>query len=641
MPRVRLVLLLGLVLAGRPVASAQTAAPPRAANWISNPSFEEGEDNDPVDWAYFLQHEKTTGLADKSAAHTGKRGVSVQGAGGLSFGRWITPYRIPLEPKAKYRVSFWYRGKGADVYLEGHAAELSESGKLTVDLTKKVKIPVAKPAPAAEWTYVEKEIVAPGFPAWVQLCLTGSGRDACAFDDIAIERPGLTLVEPRVPQIVPEGAEITLKLSAPELRNAAENAVTWKVGAGATFKEARKNADDGTWTIKLAVTSDGNLELEAAVAGAQPLKLAVPKFLRVFPAGAEKLFTFAAITDAHFYAPGANERNDKFTRVAGTLNALDPLFVISLGDQMEIHNGLRDEENKLICEAVRQQLGTLSMPVFTMAGNHDIDRTYEGTGTRWYHEKYLGQPRYWSFRVGKNLFAGMDVTSPGMATREHGASFVDPEQDAWLEALLNEPREAPVTLAGHISPFNDWGSSPDRDRFLSLLLGKKAGVYLCGHTHYTDDATVPNGQTAPPWPKPEKLDTPEKATAALQDPNKTTFLTTTTVCSFPLGDKKAYGYRYLLVNDGKIVWQDVLPPSLSVERSEPSPGTVKFKVTNGADKPVAGLPVVVSMPAGKSASVTIDGAPAQPAPSASGQHVMVQVDVPINSTREIIFSTKP
>ena len=621
-----------ILLASAPLLTSAAAGTslPAAANWISNPSFEEGEDNDPVDWVYFLQHEKSTGLADKSASRTGNRGISFQGGGGLSYGRWMTPYRIPLEPGAKYRVSFWYRGKGGDVYLDTHAAELSESGKLTIDLAKARKIPVAKPEPAADWTFVEKEIAAPGYPSWAQLCLAGNGRDACAFDDVHVERPGLSLLEPRWPQVVPEGAEIILKLSAPELRNASADAVTWRSGPGAAIKEATRNAEDGTWTVNLTASSGGDLELETATSG-KPLRLVVPDFFRVFPAGGERLFTFAAITDAHFYRKGENERNEKFAAVVSTLNALDPLFVLSLGDQMDIHNGLRDEQKKWICEAVKEQLALLAMPVFSLAGNHEVDRTYEGSGTRWYHEKYLGRPRYWSFRVGDNLFAGVDVSTPGVATREHGASFLDPEQDVWLEALLSQPNKEPVILAGHISPFNEWTNLPDRDRFLSLLLGKKVGVYLCGHTHYTDDAAVASGQTAPPWPKLEKLETPDKAALALQDPNKTVILTTTTVCAFPLGDKKTNGYRYLLVKDGKIVWQDVLPLTLSVGRTEPSPGAVKFSITNGAEKPLSGLPVLASLPSAGKVAATINGASApctlQKAGS-SGQIALVQVDVP-------------
>lgn len=615
---------------------------PTSTNWISNPSFEEGEDNDPVDWVYFLQHEKSTGLADRNAARSGNRGASFQGGGGLSYGRWITPYRIPLEPGAKYRVSFWYRGSGAEVYLDTQAAEFSDTGKLTIDLAKTRKIPVAKPDPAEEWTFVEKEITAPGYPAWAQLCLAGNGRDACAFDDIHLERPGLSLVEPRWSQVVPEGAEVILKVSAPELRNAAAGSVEWKSGGGAMLKEATRNAEDETWTLKLTAASSGDLELEAIVGG-KVLQLGVANYFRVFPAGNERMFTFAAITDAHFYRKGENERNEKFSEAVASLNALDPLFVISLGDQMDIHSGFRDEQKKWICEAVREQLGLLDMPVFTLAGNHEIDRTYEGSGTRWYFEKYLGQPRYWSFEVGDNLFAGIDVSTPGVATREHGASFLDPGQDEWLEKLLSEPRRVPVILVGHISPFGEWTARPDLDRFLSLLLGGNVGVYLCGHTHYTIDVAVANGQTTPPWPKPVKLASNEQAAAALADPKQTAILTTTSVCAFTMGDTKMNGYRYLLMVDGQIAWQDVLPLSLSITSESVSPDSVKFIVTNGAEKPVAGLPLRSVLPNGKP-SATLEGKeiPFEANLLGNGtQDVWVRVDCPINSTAEIILTSKP
>ncbi len=629
--------------AGFLAAASLHAEVPAAANLISNPSFEEGEDNDPVDWAYFLQHEKTTGTSDASAAHTGARGASVKGEGGVSFGRWITPYRIPLEAGTKYRVSFWYRGKGGEVYLFGHPAQLTSSGKLTLKLNSPFKISVAKPAQADVWTFVEAEITSPGSTSWAQLALSGSARDTVAFDDISIERAGLTLLEPRIPQVVPPGTAVTLKFNSPELRSAAAGSVTWKTGTGTVFKSATKNAADNTWDVVVEPQSDAALDIEAAVGTGKPVKLNIPKFFRVTPPGSENLFAFAAITDAHFYRPGTNERNTTFARVAATLNALDPLFVISLGDQMEIHSGQRDEDKKWICEAVRQQLATVTAPVFTVAGNHEIDRAYEGPGTRWYQEKYLGQPRFWDFRVGKALFAGLDVSTPGIAAREHGASFLDPAQDARLDALLSAPREAPPIIAAHISPFNEWTDLPDRDRFLSLLLGKKAGVLLTGHTHYTSDVAVTNGQTAPPWPAPEPLADPAAAQAALDAPNKTTILTTTSVCAFRLGTEKLLGFRYLLVRDGKVTWQDVLPSSLEVTRDQPSPATVNFTIKTTPEKALAGLPLMARLPAG-SISATVDGqsAPCTTQNLSDGSVLaLVQADVAAGATATATITSKP
>ena len=616
---------------------------PAAANWISNPSFEEGEDGDPVDWVFFRQHEKTTGTSDASAARTGVRGATVKGEGGQSFGRWITPYRIALEPGTKYRVSFWYRGTNADVYLIGQAAQVASSGSFTVNLNKPFKISMGTLAQTNAWTFVEKEITSPGNPAWAQLCLAGSARETCAFDDIALERPGLTLLAPRIAQVVPPGSVVYLNLYAPELRASAAGSVTWKTGVGTEWRSARKIEIDGTWEVGVAVQSDAALDIEAVAGTGKTLKLAIPKFFRVTPSGSENLFTFAAITDAHFYRPGANERNAAFAPVVAALNALDPLFVVSLGDQMEKSNGRRDEHKKWICEAVREQLGGLAMPVFTIAGNHETDRTYEGAGTRWYHEKYLGQPRNWSFRVGKTLFAGLDVSTPGVAARERGASFLDAGQDAWLDALLSAPRDAPPVIAAHISPFNEWPSGADRDRFLSLLLGKKVGVLLTGHTHYTEDVSVTNGQTAPPWPQTEILATAAQAQAALDSPDKTTILTTT-ACSPSADVAGTTGYRYLLVKNGRIAWQSVLPASLSVQRTAPSPGTVSFAITNGADKPLSGLPVLASVASAGHVAATVDGAPVTctvQSAGSSGLIALVEVDVSAKSSRQVVFVFQP
>lgn len=209
-----------------------------------------------------------------------------------------------------------------------------------------------------------------------------------------------------------------------------------------------KNPETGIWTLALRSTQAGihDLKVEAS-AGGKPLKLAKARHVRLHPAGMQKPFTFAAVTDTRFYSPGENERNDKFAALSASINALDPLFVRSLGDQMEIHHGLRDEEKKWIAEAVNEQFDRLRMPVFMIAGNHEIDRTYEGTDTRWYFEKYLGQPRHWSFQIGDALFAGVDVSTPGVATREHGATFLDERQAAWFEKLLAGPLKNPAIVA--------------------------------------------------------------------------------------------------------------------------------------------------------------------------------------------------
>jgi hypothetical protein len=626
------------MLFGLGLCSAFAEVPP-AANWISNPSFEEGEPGDPVDWVYFKQHEKTTGVHSPAHARSGSLGAGIQGEGGLSYGRWITPYRIPLEPGAKYRVSFWYRGKGGSVNVLGQSAQISSSGNLMSNLNKRFNTKVASPPPSEDWTFVEAEFNAPGYPSWAQLDLRGSSRETCSFDDVVLVRAGLSVVEPAAPLVVPAGEEFRVEIYSPELVESAPEAVKWTIAQPLELIGVEKNPETGIWSLALRATEAGahDLALEAS-SGAKPLKLKKARHVRAHPVGAEKLFSFAAVTDTHFYRPGDNERNDKFALVAESLNALDPLFVLSLGDQMDIHNGFRDEEKKWILQAVKEQFGRLRMPVFMVAGNHEIDRTYEGTGTRWYFEKYLGQPRYWSFEVGDALFAGVDVSTPGVATREHGASFLDEEQAAWFENLLAGPLKTPAIVAGHISPFTEWSSAPDRDRFLKTLLGGNVGIYLCGHQHYTNDNALANGSTAS-GAKPEPLSNAAEAQAAIDDPAKTVILITTTTCAFELGDQKSSGFRYVLVRDGKVVWQSVVPSNLRISREEAATGSTLFTLKNGPTHAVEGLPLVVHSSApGMLAKVDGTDFAVETIPLSETLYAnLVRVDLPTNAERRVEF----
>lgn len=598
-------------------------------NWISNPSFEDGEDGDPVDWCFFREHEDSVGRCSRGLGHAGSGGVSIEGRGGLSFGRWITPYRIPFEPATQYRVSFWYRGHGGQVAIVGHRIKLDGHGLLSTDLMNPFQRVIAEPEPTDSWRFVEATFTTPEKPVWGQLCLSIKGRNQCGFDDIAVERPGLSLLSPTIPQLCPTGTRLSMRVRAPDLVSFEDRAVTWEVGKGLTLLAARKDDKSASWMLDIVVDTSCDLEIRAQPLGQPPLTLSRKSFFRTLAAHGHTLFTFAAITDTHFYRPGANERNDLFSGIAATINALDPAFVLSLGDQMEAHNGRRDEDKKLICHAVTEQLGKLSMPVFTIAGNHEIDRCYEGAGTRWYHEKYLGFPRFWSFGIGDVTFAGVDVSSPGVASREHGASFLDARQDEWLETLLSQNERSLTVVAGHISPFGEWANRPDRDRFLSLLLGHRVDLYLCGHTHFTHDVAVPHGQDTPPWPQPVEFGPVGFVPSSDVLDKTTSLLTTTTTCAFPLGEKRTRGYRYLVVRRGRLVWQDVLPPSLQVTRTTTKEGRLEFLIRNGDEKAISGLPLVAQVRA--PAHVIVDGKPVTFEAEDAGDgplQIITHVDVP-------------
>ena len=612
---------------------------PEAANWIANSSFEVGGQDCPVDWVFLNQHEATTGSWGASDARVGRQGVGLRTHTGMAYGRWITPYAIPFGPATKGRVSFWYRGTGAQVYLAGQASSLAPDGRYEADVSKNFK-QVLGPTPAtSEWTYVEAEFTTPGYASWAQLTLGVLGKGDCSYDDVKLTRAGLLLVEPNTAWLAGVGETNRLVVYAEELRNADPSGVVWQVDSSA-YRLLRATPDPAkkTWVLDVVATRPGvaDLIIQATPRGGAPLTLALPRVARVYEATGGT-FAFVAMTDLHFYRPGANERNDKFGKLAGSVNALDPLFVLSLGDQLEIHSGLRDEEKKLRVMAAREQLARVQAPVFLLAGNHEIDKTYEGAASQWYHEKLLGAAPYYAFQMDGTLFAGFDVSSPGLCQREHGASFQRAGQAEWLARQLGSYTGRLPIVAAHITPFTEFVSGPDRDLLLTLLYTNRVRVYLSGHLHYTQDRWLRNpvadGKAGPPWQTPQLLTN----STVLADPGNTVFLTTTTGSAFMLGDVKMNGYRYVLVRDQEIVWQDVLPLSLSIARDNPSPNRVVYSISNGVEKAVSGLPLRAELPAGK-VTATINKTPVTPLVTVrpdGRQVVWVQADIPTQASVQV------
>ena len=587
---------------------------PEAANWISNPSFEIGSVGCPVDWIFLNQHEVTTGTWDGSSARSGAQGVAVHAAGGLAYGRWITPYRIPFAADERCRVSFWYRGAGAQVYVWGRASSLSLSGIYSNDLTKYYKIMLGPTPATSQWTYVETEFVAPGYASWGQFCLGGSGRDTCEFDDIAVARPGLVLIDPRSPLLVAPGATNLFTVYAEELRSLDATAVTWQVQSSHyALQSAALDSTQKLWTLALVATNTGvaDLTIQAVTNGGNPLALNLPRMARVH-GGTGGAFTFTAMTDLHFYRPGVNERNGKFGLLVNSLNGLDPLFAMAMGDQLEIHSGYRDEEKKYMVEAVREQLGRVQVPLFQVAGNHEIDKNYEGAGTQWYFEKLQQVQPFFALEVDGTFLAGIDITSPGICAREHGASFLRPGLASWLDGRLMNYTGRLAMVAAHISPFTEFVDGPDRDALLTTLYSNRVRAYLSGHLHYTDDKWVRNpaadGPVAPPWPAPTLLTNTAEATVKLADTNNTVYLGTVTGSAFLLNGYPFNGYRYLWVRNQEVVWQDVLPISLGITRTSSAPNIVTYTITNGIHKAITGLPLRGDLPAG-TVTATLDASP--------------------------------
>lgn len=632
-----------------PVCGGVSTEVQQAVNLLANPSFETGEDACPVDWVFLNQHEMSRGEWKAGDAPEGAQHIRAIGESGMCYGRWTTAYRLELEPGRTYRLGFWHRGTGgAQVYLEGHHVEFdSDSGVLTENLRKRYKSVLVKPESSVEWRYYTAVWQAPDYPSWARLNLGIYGRHQADFDWVTLTADGLHLVQPADPVLVESGGLISVEAFLQT--DQAEGEAEWTCATpGVKIIESQFDATRGTWRLTLRADEVGffDLEIEARLKTGATHAATRPGFIRVHPP-LKGTFAFSVFTDAHFYRPGDNPRNEMFGGFAKTVTALDPLFFLSLGDQMEIHSGASDLDKKWSVAAVREQFARLRAPVFTLLGNHEIDKTFEGAGTRWYWEQHLGMSPFKAFRIENYLFAGIDTSTPGIYGRDHGGSFVRPGQRAWLDEVLTRAGKAglvPVVLM-HIPVYGEFRDGADRNDLLDLLYRHRVRLVLQGHQHYSEQyaAPYPSFSPWPPaqWPTRTELVTNEEVIARLNDPSNTVFLTTTTVSAFLLGGSPYNGFRHFWVKDGNIVWQDVVPVSLAVSVERREDGQI-VRLRTGPEKALAGFPVKAELPAGR---VEIRSGekilPVHRVLHAQGQTVWTQVDLPVNTESEVIFRVVP
>lgn len=624
----------GLLLSS-PAADGSEMPPDvaEAVNLLANPSFEEGSDLSPVDWVFVNQCQRMAGHWVGESARSGRQCVSVEGDGGLAYGRWMTACRLPIEAGKRYRLGFWYKGHGGSVYLLGNECLFDAgSGVLTENLGHAYQTVVVKTEPSDEWRFYTGDFTAPDYPSWARVCLAGGGRETCFFDDVSLVPSGLHLVMPRSPMLCETGGTVTVEMRFEPETAVTEAPVDWGVSTpGLRLVRATADPARKTWRLDLQPVTPGLKDLAIHCRrGGTDFTLTRRNFLRAHPP-LHGTFAFAVFTDAHLYRPGVNERNELFGRFTALANTLDPLFALGLGDQMEISSGATDTQKKWIAEAVREQLGRLSVPVCVVAGNHEIDKTVEGAGTRWYQEKYFGQPACQGFEAGGWFFAGIDTTVGGIYGRDHGGGFVHPGQSAWLDSALRSAHERglPAVLWTHVPPYGEFPDGQERDHLLGLVYSNDVRLVLSGHIHNTLSQCTSNpfkaGRVAPPWPKPETLPDCATAVARLANPVNTLFLTTTTVSAFLLGGSRFNGFLYVWVREGRIAWVDTIPLSLSLVEERKSKDSKRFRIHNGPEKALTGLPLRLDTLPGR--FTVLSGGRELPVVKLAGS-CWVQVDVP-------------
>ena len=185
-------------------------------------------------------------------------------------------------------------------------------------------------------------------------------------------------------------------------------------------------------------------------------------------------FLFFQMADSQFgmFAndSGFKKETVNFEKAIAAANRLHPAFVVVCGDLV---NQLENEAQIAEYKRIAAQLDP-AIPLYNVAGNHDVGRTQPTKKGLANYRKYFGSD-YYSFKSG-NLF-GIVLNS---------SLFFDPslvpdeaaKQDAWLRSTLEKAKKIKnvnIAVFQHISWFTN---TPDeKDGYFNIPLERRK-VYL-------------------------------------------------------------------------------------------------------------------------------------------------------------------
>ncbi len=206
------------------------------------------------------------------------------------------------------------------------------------------------------------------------------------------------------------------------------------------------------------------------------------------------------------------ERPGKFEQAIATIGALDPEFVISVGDIIE---GYTDDMRAVEAEwdELDTMIAPLGVPVCAAVGNHDVWDA--ASGAIW--EERRGE-RYYAFKRGGALFLVLDTEDPPqplppevqarqaalkqawandpVATQERileavrgrepteipGQAAMSEEQVEWAIDMLNNNRDARWTFVIVHRPV--WRQEPGPFAQIEEALSGRGYTVIAGHEHY-------------------------------------------------------------------------------------------------------------------------------------------------------------
>jgi Icc protein len=219
-------------------------------------------------------------------------------------------------------------------------------------------------------------------------------------------------------------------------------------------------------------------------------------------------FSFAFLTDIHLQ-PELNAV-EGFQTAIGSVNQLDPDFVITGGDQIMDATAQPFERADKLYELYRQTVESFEMPVYNTMGNHDVFGMNEESGVdpshpEFYKKMYESRigDRYYSFDYKGWHFMVLDSIGRGV-DRDY-VGFIDGEQMQWIaEDLAGIEADTPIVLSTHI-PFitvavqlssgptepNSPGIVITNGReVLLLFLEYNLKLVLQGHLHFLEEINV-------------------------------------------------------------------------------------------------------------------------------------------------------
>lgn len=216
----------------------------------------------------------------------------------------------------------------------------------------------------------------------------------------------------------------------------------------------------------------------------------------------------AHITDTHITPPGRKlaGRLDAAARLAQavrTIQALDvaPDCVLATGD-------LTDRGEPEAYAELRRTLAPLAMPVYAIAGNHDLrEPMRQAFADCGWMPQEKGSRICYAVPLGRLALIALDTLVEG---EDHGE--LGDTQLAWLEARLRQFASQPVVIMLHHPPVDsgiaimDSMKLRDADHF-GAIVARHSNVerILCGHLHRSMHVRWRGTLVSVPWSTVEQV----------------------------------------------------------------------------------------------------------------------------------------